>query len=361
MRYVREALLICGIAGVLVLVAIWERRGAVDLPVLTAASIAVCLPLLARRFLPLTAAVASAVIALTGAVFLPNWPGMLVAMGAFCTAVYHRRRHPGLVLAVSTCWSVGVLVIAGGPVRIYTLADLIIMAVAPVATGYALRLHRERAAQALRLQRAESDRVLAEEHARLARNVHDSAGHHLTAIRLQATSARRALGGDPPAADRALGTISELSQSALGEVRHLLRELREESAAQPGVADLDRLADRLSSDQRRISLRRTGIDAAGLPPAVDRTAFRVVQEALTNAARHSQATEVVVDLRQDERSLRIAVTDNGPASATPGIDGQGIRGMRERVRLLGGSLSVGPAEPGGWRVAAELPAERTTK
>ncbi|MEV0049196.1 sensor histidine kinase [Saccharopolyspora shandongensis] len=360
MRYVREVLLIAGVAAALVLVANWERQGPVDLPLLAAFSVGVGLPLPARRALPLTVAVASAVIAVLGMAVLPNWPGMLVAMGAFCAAVYHRPRNPLLVLAISTCWSVGTLLVAGGPVQVFTATDLVVMAIAPVATGYALRLHRERAGQVLRLQRAESDRLLAEERAWLTRNVHDSVGHHLTAIRLQATATRRALDGASPAADRALGTISELSRTALGEVRNLLRELREEPAAtQPGLADLDRLADRLSSGERKVSLHRTGI-AAGLPPAVDRTAYRVVQEALTNAARHSGAAEVVVRLRQDERSLHIEVTDDGPPTAA-GAEGQGIRGMRERVHLLCGTLSVGPARPNGWRVAAELPVGRAVR
>jgi signal transduction histidine kinase len=359
MRYAREGLLVVGVTALLVLLSIWEGRGHAPqpLPVLCATSLCVSLPLLLRRVLPLTAAVLSAVVGLGGLGFLPTWPGMLVTMGAFCAAVYHRDRGPGLVLAVCGGWVLVSAVIAGSPVQVFTVTDLLVMGVAPVATGYALRLHRERADQTLRLHRADADRVLAEERAQLAREVHDSVGHHLTAIRMQATATRRALDGAPPLADRALGTIAELSSSALDEVRELLGTLRDAPSGL-GLAELDHLAGRLSAPDRRITVRRSGLPAP-LPPAVDHTAYRVVQEALTNAARHSTATEVDVALRRERDRLVVAVVDNGRAVAPPHLEGQGIRGMRERVRLVGGTLAIGPRPPHGWRVLAELPTERT--
>ncbi|MEV0196696.1 sensor histidine kinase [Nonomuraea sp. NPDC050691] len=275
-------------------------------------------------------------------------------MALFCAAVYHRPRRPGLVLAVSSSWVLGTLAVLGGE-GVPEPTSIVIMSVAPVATGYALRLHRDRADQSLRLQRAEAERVLAEERTWLARNVHDSVGHHLTAIRLQAAAARRAPGDAP--AKQALQTISDLSQSALTEVRGLLRTLDEHPAAiQPGTADLEQLAGRLTCADRTITICRSGTGGA-LPPAVDRTAYRVVQEALTNTVRHADATEVTVHLRQDDRGLRIEVLDHGAPAPAPQAEGRGIRGMRERVRLLDGTLSVGPVETGGWRVRADLPRE----
>jgi signal transduction histidine kinase len=353
MRYVREGLLVVGVTALLVVLTMWEGRLS-PLPepsLLVGSSLCVSLPLLLRRVLPLTGAVLSAVIGLGGLGFLPAWPGMLVTMGAFCAAVYHRRRGPALVLTVSACWVLGTALVAGGPVQVFTVTDLVVMGIAPVATGYALRLHRERAAQTLRVQRAEADRVLAEERARLARDVHDSVGHHLTAIRLQATATRRALAGAPPVADRTLGTIAELSLSALGEVRELMTTLRDVPS---GLDGLTGLAERLSAVDRRITVRRSG-RSAPLPPAVDHTAYRVVREALTNAARHSAATEVDVRLHRDRDRLVVTVADNGPAAVADHLEGQRIRGMRERVRLVGGTLSIGPDHPHGWRVRAELP------
>lgn len=354
MRFLREVLLVAGAATAAALLTALEARAPIDVPLLVVFSAGVSLPLLVRRVLPLTAAVASAVIALAGMAQLHRWEGMLVTMALFCAAVYHRPRRPGLVLAVSSCWVLGTLSVLGGE-GVPEPTTIVIMSVAPVATGYALRLHQDRADQTLRLQRAEAERVLAEERTWLARNVHDSVGHHLTAIRLQAAAARRTRGDVP--ATRALETISDLSLSALTEVRDLLRTLSEHPAAlQPGAADLERLAGQLTSADRTITLRRSGTGGV-LPPAVDHTAYRVVQEALTNVVRHSDATEVTVHLRQDDRGLRVEVLDNGALAPASQAEGQGIRGMRERVRLLDGTLSVGPVETGGWRVRADLPRE----
>ncbi|GII90568.1 sensor histidine kinase [Sinosporangium siamense] len=360
MRYLRDILLVVVVATLLTLLTVWqatisERPVPVDLPLLVVLSAGVSLPLLARRVLPLTAAGVSAAVALIDMAHLHRWEAMLVTMGVFSAAVYHRPRNPGLVLAVSALWTIGVAMLITGQLPILT--NMLIAGIAPVATGYALRLHRERAEQRLRLQRAETERVMAEERAWLARNVHDSVGHYLTAIRLQSSATGRVAGD--ATAKRALDTISELSQSALGEVRDLMRTLNEPTGTQSGVADLERLAAQMTSPGRRIGVHHTGAGGA-LPPTVDQTAYRVVQEALTNVARHSDATEVAVYLRQDNRYLRIEVLDNGGCAVhMPEVEGQGIRGMRERVRRLDGTLSVGPTETGGWRVWAELPKERT--
>ncbi|ROP38161.1 signal transduction histidine kinase [Saccharothrix texasensis] len=361
----REGLLVPAVAAVLVLLTLWEGKGQPPpgMAVLVGSSLCVAMPLLLRRVLPLTGAVLSAVVGLGGLGFLPAWPGMLVTMGTFCAAVYHRERAPGLVLAVCGCWVLVSAVIAGSPVQAFTVTDLVVMGVAPVATGYALRLHRERADQALRVQRAEADRlvaeadrVLAEDRARLARDVHDSVGHHLTAIRMQATAARRVLDGAPPVADRALGTIAELSSSALEEVREMLSTLRDVPAG-VGLGEVEQLAERLSGPDRRITVSWSGA-AAPVPPAVDHTAYRVVQEALTNVVRHSTAGRVDVRVRRDQEVLVVTVVDDGAGGAVrPGLEGQGIRGMRERVRSVGGTLVVGPGGA-GWSVRAELPTGR---
>ncbi|XVS65587.1 sensor histidine kinase [Actinosynnema sp. CA-299493] len=370
MRFLREGLLVAGVAVVLVLLTLWEGKGRppLGMAVLVGSSLCVALPLSLRRVLPLTGAVLSAVVGLGGLGFLPAWPGMLVTMGAFCAAVYHRERGPRVVLAVCGCWVLVSAVIAGSPVRVFTVTDLVVMGVAPVATGYALRLHRERADQTLRVQRAEADRlvaeadrVLAEERSRLARDVHDSVGHHLTAIRMQATAARRVLDGAPPVADRALGTIAELSSSALEEVRGLLSALRDVPIG-VGLGEVEQLVERLSGPDRRIGVRWSGV-AAPVPPAVDHTAYRVVQEALTNVVRHSTAGEVDVRLHRDLGWLVVTVVDDGEVGGAgrPFLEGQGIRGMRERVRSVGGTLVVGVGESGGWSVRAELPTGRAVR
>jgi signal transduction histidine kinase len=161
-------------------------------------------------------------------------------------------------------------------------------------------------------------------------------------------AARRALAGTPALADRVLGTINDLSSSALGEVRALLTTLR----TAPGLAEVGDLVRRLSSPDRRIAVQGTAVP---LPPAVDHAAYRVVQEALTNAVRHTDATEIDVHLRHDRHGMEITVTDNG-TSTDDVVEGHGIRGMRERVRALGGTMSIGPRQPHGWSVRARIPA-----
>ena len=298
------------------------------------ASAAVCLPLLFVRRAPLTAALLSALAATAGAGLGAGWPGRLVAVAAFCLAAYHRRPlWPVPVGALG--WTFAFASVAGSDTGEIPLTDLAVMGVAPVAVGCGFRAQRERGAQAARL-------AIAEDRARLARDVHDSVGHHLTAIRLQAVAAQRV----PDTADRALATVADLSAAALAEVRGLVGELR-------APEDLSALAERLSGPGRRITTRGT-VD--GLPPVVAHVAYRVVQEALTNAVRHSDATDILVRLRRERGQLAILVADNG-SGRTAAEEGNGLKGIRERVGALAGSVHIGPA-PTGWRVEARLPVRR---
>ncbi|HET6707642.1 sensor histidine kinase [Amycolatopsis sp.] len=339
-------LLITATAAVVVLFLGSADRSVAD-PLATAvAAAAVASPLLLRRRFPLGAALACAAVA--GAVVvagIPLWPGRLVAMAAFASAAYHRPRVSVL------CWSVGWLVVlafAGvRPATAATYTDLVLLGVAPVAAGYALRLHRDRAEHAAHLYRAETRRAVAEEHARVAREVHDAVGHHLTVIRLQATAVRHVLRALPPAADRALATIADASAAALTEVRAVLP--RNGSS----LSDLDTLVERTTGPDRTVTLTRRG--SPDVPPLLDHAGYRMAQEALTNVLRHSDATRVHVGVDHCPDAVVITVADNG--STTPGApaEGSGLRGMRERARLLGGTVRIEPGEPTGWRVEARLP------
>ncbi|GAA3885925.1 sensor histidine kinase [Saccharothrix violaceirubra] len=302
-------------------------------------SVAVCLPLLGVRRFPLTAALLCAAVALVGTGVDAAWPGRLVAVAAFCVAAYHRPRTvPVLVGAVAWTFLFATTGSGGGG-RTAPVTDLVIMGVAPVAVGYGIRAQRERAAHQARL-------AVAEDRARLARDMHDSVGHHLTAIRLQAAAGRRV----PAAGDKALATISDLSAAALAEVRGLVDALR----AEP---DVEALATRLSGPDLRITTRGT---TSGLPEAVGDTAFRIVQEALTNVVRHSDADRVEVELRRRRGVLVVTVSDNGSArgGVVEGgvVEGNGLRGIRERVAALAGTVHIGWSD--GWRVDARLPVRR---
>ncbi|QTR02072.1 sensor histidine kinase, partial [Saccharothrix algeriensis] len=298
---------------------------------------------------PLTAAVASAAVAVAGTAALLHWSGGLVPVAAFCSAA-HRRARPWPVLALSVGWQAAAKLLTAKPVAAATFTDLLLLGAAPVAVGCALRLHRERAEHAEFRYRAETGRAVAERHARVAREVHDAVGHHLTAIRLQATAVRRVAADLPPAADHALATIADSSAAALREVRAVLDVLREDRTA--SLADVADLAARATTP---VTFTRDGLTGP-LPPLVDHAGYRVVQEALTNALKHSGASRIDVHVHRDRSGLTITVADDGAAAPVAEAgEGAGLRGMRERVRLLGGTLRVTAREPRGLLVEARLP------
>lgn len=341
--------------------ALLERAAATPL-VLAGLSAAVSAPLVLRRRFPLTSATACAAVAL-GGIAAAGWSGGLVAAVALGSAAYHRPGRTGSALAVSVLCFLAPLVVGvsgdGAPPTAKPVAGIgttpltqsVLMGIAPVAVGCALRLQRERARQAARVRRAEAERVLAEERALVAREVHDAVGHHLTAIRMQAGAARHVLGDAAAVAGRVLATIDDSASTALHEVRALLGALRDNDSAVLG--EVEALAARLSTPTCAIVVEREG--RGPLPALVDHGAYRLVQEALTNAVRHSGGGRISVRVRQSAREVVIAVEDDGPTGPPPRPEGQGIRGMRERARLLGGNLVIAGRQPHGWVVRATLP------
>lgn len=347
--------LAAGAAALVVLVLGLAEQGAGEAFAMAAAAVAVASPLLLRRRFPLTAAAvcAAVVIVIVIAAGVPNWPGRLVAMAAFGSAAFHRPRP--VVLACSVGWLLVLTAVGVRPAgAVATYTDLVLLGVAPVAAGYALRLHRDRADHAARLYREETRRVVAEEHARVAREVHDAVGHHLTLIRLQAGAVRHVARSLPPVADRALATISAASATALAEVRAVLTTLPGNGTSLSDLDDLVELAERATGHGRTVTLTRCG-PAPSVPPLVDHAGYRLAQEALTNSLRHSDATRVELRLDHPPGAVVISVADNGSTGPGDAAEGTGLRGMRERTRLLGGTLRIEPNHPTGWRVEARLP------
>jgi signal transduction histidine kinase len=189
---------------------------------------------------------------------------------------------------------------------------------------------------------------------RLARELHDSVGHALTVTTLQAAAAREVLDADPAFARRALSAIEETGRAAMAELDHMLGLLRDAPAdaraPQPSLDDLDRLVA-----EARIEVR---VDRAGpldgVPAAVSREGYRIVQEGLTNAARHARGRPVALRVAVSGGTLAIELT-NPVGAGAPAGGGRGLAGMRERVALLGGEMTAG-REEGLWRVAVRLPA-----
>ena len=230
-----------------------------------------------------------------------------------------------------------------------------LLAIAGPALGWSLgELARTR-----RLRREdEQRRIAAQERERIARELHDVLAHTVSVIVVQAAAAEDVFDRRPDLARQALGTIGSAARSTLAELRVLLQSVSADTAGepQPGLAQLDDLTESLRATGLRVELRR---DVAGLPAAVDLSAYRIVQESLTNTLRHSHAKLAHVSVRSAGGTVSLEICDDGPARTGGGAASgrRGIVGMRERARLLGGSLDAGPTPGGGFRVRADLPVE----
>jgi signal transduction histidine kinase len=205
------------------------------------------------------------------------------------------------------------------------------------------------------------EQVRSRERERLARELHDTVAHHVSAMVIRAQAGRVLAGTESAAAVEALEGVEEEGARTLEEMRAIVAALRDggagaELAPQAGVADLERLV-RAPGGRLRVDLRLDG-EMDALPPAVDAAVFRIVQESVTNAMRHAvDATEVVVRVTGEPQKVRVTVHDDG-ARTGRGRDGYGLAGLRERAALLGGQLRAGPGADQGWRVEAELPRRR---
>ncbi|GHF29288.1 hypothetical protein GCM10017786_74280 [Amycolatopsis deserti] len=197
------------------------------------------------------------------------------------------------------------------------------------------------------------------ERARIARELHDVVAHHISMIAVQAETARLTTPGMPEAGARRLSEIGDTARAGLTEMRRLLGVLREDVPAdrhpQPGLAQLAELLDE-ARDAAGVGARLIVSGApAEVDPGVGLAAYRIVQEALTNARRHAPGAAVDVELHYTGEVLRLRIRDNGPGAVREG--GHGLSGMRERALAVGGELRAGPATVGGFVVVAELPLE----
>jgi signal transduction histidine kinase len=233
------------------------------------------------------------------------------------------------------------------------------------AVGRAVRLSRARAARAHEEARAAelagrtlAVQAVADERRHMARELHDVVTHSLGIVVLQAEAARRFVDDREPEVAGALDAIETAGRTAMDEMRRLLGLLREggEAASRvppPTLAQLPELISRVGASGLAVELRSDD-GASPLPAGVELSAYRIVQEALTNTLRHAHAANARVVVVRDESGLSIEVTDDGAAHVS-GRPGRGLHGMQERVALFGGTLEHGPRERGGYRVAAWLP------
>jgi signal transduction histidine kinase len=238
----------------------------------------------------------------------------------------------------------------------------------PWAAGLAIQLRRnhehslaEANAELERTRAEAARRAVAAERARIARELHDVVSHAIAVTVLQARGGRRLIGIDDEAVRRALDAIEQTNTAALGDMRRLLAVLRDtedevssRQAPQPSLARLDDLVDQLRASGLTVDVEHTGPGGV-VPPGVDLSAYRIVQEALTNVLKHAGpgvTARVRIDHRPDE--LVLSVTDDGVAGPESGY-GSGLIGIRERAAVVGGEAHSGPAPGGGYEVTARLP------
>jgi signal transduction histidine kinase len=359
----------------LVLLTAGTRDSATDARSLDAVGVALAalgaFPLLARRRAPLAvfALTAAANVALTGIDYPPGPPlGPTVALFFLGLDPTATRARPQLTAAVVAGFFAAHVTSAGlaqdeFPV-IPLLAGTLVWGGAWVL-GDRLRQRRARLTElverALRAEReTERERRLAaaEERTRIARDLHDSAGHAINVILVQAGAARLLQEQDPSRARAALETIEEVARETLAEIDQLVRVLRENGSSSggeveppPGLAAVETLAERHRTSGLAVAVQLAGT-RRHLAPAVDRAAYRILQEALTNAARHGGGS-ADVEIAFGRQALELTVTNPGAPSATP-ADGHGIVGMRERTALLGGTFEA-VAVDGLFRIRARLP------
>lgn len=287
---------------------------------------------------------------------------------------YHAARRPavlGLVAALA-----GFLLVSWTTPFLRTPESLgfnSLMLVAPWAAARAVREREERARRlgaALANERAEREtrlaEVVTEERARIARELHDIVAHAVSVMVVQVGGARLQLSEDPARAARSLLHAEDAGRQALSDLRQLVGVLRAtapqpapaDAQARPGLEQLPGLLEQVRSAGLEVTLTVTGTPVA-LSPMLDLSAYRIVQEALTNTMKHSDATRASVALDYGSGRLRLTVTDDGSGAARRRADGDGhgLVGIKERVALLRGTVRIGTPGDGGWTVDVEVPLE----
>ncbi|UOY00435.1 sensor histidine kinase [Blastococcus sp. PRF04-17] len=346
-----------------------------DPALMTVCALVTVLPLAARRRAPvLVTAVVGAgtvgqVLAADGA------PATFASFVAVMVCVYTLAREArpvgiaaGLAIVTVAVTVLTLLQARAEPFQPFEFVYPLFYFGAAGALGALVRRRSERLAavedRAVTLERElqrEAELAAAEERARIARELHDVVAHGLSLMVVQAEAAEELLGRSPTAAAQPLQRVQETGRQALAEMRRLLGVLRDPEAGPPATApqpSLRRLPD-LVREAADVGLR-VDVEVAGeqiaLSPGLELAVYRIVQEALTNTRRHAGASRACVQLAYSPEALRIEVTDDG-RGPTGNRDGHGLIGMRERAALYGGTLEAGPADTGGFRVAAVLPLE----
>jgi signal transduction histidine kinase len=335
------------------------------------AMLAIVLPLLARRRFPFGAPAALGVAAaLTSFVDKTVVPYDGVTFLAGCAALFlvgSLRDRSQAVAGFAVAEGVLAVVVRNDPrsgVGNFIVASIIFTIVWTIAFGVGRKSveadeAKQRAARAEREREERAHAAVADERARIARELHDVVGHSVSVMTVQASGVRRLLRPDQQRERDALLIVERTGREALAEMRRMVGVLRrpEEGpvlAPQPSLEHLDRLVEQAREAGLPVELRVEG-DAFQLPAGVDLTAYRLVQEGLTNALKHAGATRAEVVVNYSDGALEVVVSDDGRGVGSDDGGGHGLVGMRERVSVYGGELDAGPRPEGGYRLRARLP------
>jgi signal transduction histidine kinase len=328
-----------------------------------------CLPLAMRRRYPIAAhatQIAAAIASQQEPVTLS-----LVAMfiGIYSVAVYSRWRRQFLLwLVVGAAW-LGIAFPESSP-SMPSWALMLVVGLGVWLAGNSVRERQQRVdlleerAITLQRERALSMRVArADERQRIARELHDVVAHSVSVMVVQAGAARTMLTRQPSQAAASLLAVEASGREALSELRNMLGLLTEvepepELAPQPGLDQLDALVARVNQAGLPVDVRVDGSRPRDLSPGLDLTAYRIIQEALTNTLKHANGAKAEVHIEYGAHDLRVEVVDSGGTLlADRGGSGRGLLGMRERVALYGGLLDAGQQPGGGFAVRASLPVQ----
>jgi signal transduction histidine kinase len=336
------------------------------------------LPLVWRRRYPLTVSLVTGLS--TAAYGLAPWPDLAMpipiggVVGMYSVAAWGSRRAALVAGAVAAVVVVVVMSLPRADADVVDAAFASLALAGAWLLGDRARVQRALAAElqerAVRLEGERADearRAVASERARIARELHDVVAHHVSMMVVQAEAGPVAVERDPARAAGAFEAIAATGRQALVEMRRLLGVLRGDAdgeraaslAPQPGLADVRSLVEQVGRAGLEVELVVEGTQAP-LPAGVDLSAYRIVQEALTNAVKHAGPGRARVLVRYGKDDLEVQVRDEGGAGPAPvpaggGRAGRGLVGMRERVSLFGGELHAGPAPGGGFTVDARLP------
>jgi signal transduction histidine kinase len=282
---------------------------------------------------------------------------IIIVLVALYSAGAHTR---GRRLAASAALAAATMVVGaiedGSSMNVSGFLFFGVFAFGPFLAGVAIRIRREREHLLVQDRDERARAAVAEERTRIARELHDVVAHAISIIVLQARGARHAEGAER---DEALDAIETTGANALTEMRRLLHMLREDDEAvalapQPSLEQLDHLVSQVREAGLPVEVRIEG-ERRVLTPGVDVSAYRIVQEALTNALKHAGPARALVAIRFGDDALELEIADNGSGSTNGAGSGHGLAGMRERVAVFGGRLDTGPQQNGGYAVRARLP------